>query len=237
MPSKPILSNRKPAILYDHLQNFPFWIMDVSPVDTLALPIFLPLFGFSAISAPEVTASIRTVKEGNNYFPRKVIESASVGPITCSRGAHFVDGDFWRWIKNGIRGTNDGAGGPTYRRNLLLVQFFARGPFREEAANIAIAATGLVGLASGASVLGSDFTTVGNATGTGVSAGLSAGGFLGFSALSGWAVRIPAKAWLLYDCIPARYKVGTGFDAASPEVSIAELDIEMESFEEIGLAS
>jgi phage tail-like protein len=236
MPTRSILGGRKPAFLYDHLQNFPFWIMDVSPVDTLALPIFLPLFGFSAISAPEVTTSIRTVKEGNNYFPRKVIESASVGPITCSRGAHFVDGDFWRWIKNSIRGTNDGSGGPTYRRNLLLVQFFARGPFREKAANTAIAATGLVALSSGAAAFGSDLES--NALlASGVSAGVSAGGFLGFAALSGWALRIPAKAWLLYDCIPARYKVGTGFDASSPDVSIAELDIEMEYFEEIGLAS
>ena len=37
---------------------------------------------------------------------------------------------------------------------------------------------------------------------------------------------LPAKAWLLWDSIPIRYKAGGDFDAKSGEVSIAELDIQ-----------
>jgi phage tail-like protein len=37
--------------------------------------------------------------------------------------------------------------------------------------------------------------------------------------------RTPARAWLLRDCLPVRYKAGTDFDALSVDVSIAELTV------------
>jgi len=36
---------------------------------------------------------------------------------------------------------------------------------------------------------------------------------------------VPGKAWLLYDCIPTRYKAGSDFEGGGGQVSIAELDI------------
>lgn len=37
---------------------------------------------------------------------------------------------------------------------------------------------------------------------------------------------LPAKAWLLWDCLPVRYKAASDFDAMSGAVSVAELDIQ-----------
>jgi len=46
----------------------------------------------------------------------------------------------------------------------------------------------------------------------------------------------PGKAWLLWNCIPTRYKAGSDLDAMSGEVSIAELDIQPEAVSEFTLA-
>jgi len=48
---------------------------------------------------------------------------------------------------------------------------------------------------------------------------------------------LPAKAWLLWDCIPTRYKAGSDFDAQSGQVSIAELEVQPWAFTEITLGS
>jgi len=37
---------------------------------------------------------------------------------------------------------------------------------------------------------------------------------------------IPGKAWLLWDCIPTRYKGASDFDATGSGVSVAEMDIQ-----------
>ena len=44
--------------------------------------------------------------------------------------------------------------------------------------------------------------------------------------------RLPAKAWLLKNCVPARYKGGMDFDAMSTQPSLQQLDIEYEEFME-----
>lgn len=49
--------------------------------------------------------------------------------------------------------------------------------------------------------------------------------------------RVPGKAWLLWDCIPTRYKAASDFDAASGQVSIAELEIQPWAIEEFTLVS
>jgi hypothetical protein len=51
------------------------------------------------------------------------------------------------------------------------------------------------------------------------------------------AVRMPARAWLLKGCLPKRYKAGTDFEASSGEVSIMELEVEVERFEEYSLGN
>lgn len=50
-----------------------------------------------------------------------------------------------------------------------------------------------------------------------------------------FALRIPAKAYLLKGCIPARWRSGNDFDATDGSVSIAELDFTCELVEEISL--
>jgi hypothetical protein len=117
-------------------------------------------------------------------------------------------------------------GGPSPRRDLLLVHFFRNFPIplgpvpsdtsRVAAATAAGAATaGLVG-AFGDTVQGALFAA---------------------EAFREGVAKLPARAWLLGGCIPTRYKPGSDFDATSGQVSIMELEIAIESLEEIGLAS
>ena len=63
-----------------------------------------------------------------------------------------------------------------------------------------------------------------------------AGGAVNFGPFE-FTPRLPAKAWLLHDCIPTRFKSGSDFDAASGDVSIAEIEFAPEMFEEISLTS
>lgn len=49
------------------------------------------------------------------------------------------------------------------------------------------------------------------------------------------AARVPGKAWLLWDCIPTRYKPASDFDAMSGQVSISELEIQPWAIEEFTL--
>lgn len=49
--------------------------------------------------------------------------------------------------------------------------------------------------------------------------------------------RIPARAWYLHQCIPVRYKAGSDFDAKSADVSIAELEIQPETIDELTTAT
>lgn len=45
--------------------------------------------------------------------------------------------------------------------------------------------------------------------------------------------RIPARAWVLKDCLPGRYKAGSDFDANSGAVSVASIDIYPEVVDEV----
>ena len=46
---------------------------------------------------------------------------------------------------------------------------------------------------------------------------------------------VPGKAWLLWNCIPTRYKAGSDFDATSGDVSLSELDVQPEAITEFAL--
>jgi len=174
-------------VFRDYLQSYRFWLMDISTVSPRSGLVFNPLFGFRSVSAPEMALEIKSIKEGNNEFPRKVVEGASVSSITAERGSRFVDSDFWVWVRRAA------LGGFVPRRNLLLLQFFARTPWPAE--------------------LGPKW-----------SQGMIPG-----------ALRIPARAWFLRDCLPVRYKVATDFDATSAEISISSLEIDYEYFSEFSL--
>jgi len=232
--------------LTDYLQVFPFWLADIGPLNTLSLPVLTPVFGFSQVSAPEVTLEIETFKEGNWMFDRKVVKSGSVSPITLSRGVTLFESDFSNWAKAALFGDTSqfssvipalNVGGPTYRRNLMLIHFFQRTtsdpPKGGEPGKPTVA-----GDAERAALLG---------VGVGASdalAGLALGGLLfgltrGLNSLLGtpfeFAARIPARAYILYGCIPSRYKAGSDFDATAGDMSIQELELQVEMFEQISL--
>jgi phage tail-like protein len=58
-------------------------------------------------------------------------------------------------------------------------------------------------------------------------------------AIEAWEVAqfIPGRAWLLWDCIPTRYKAGTDLDAMTGDVSIMEIDLQPHAFTEFALLS
>lgn len=51
------------------------------------------------------------------------------------------------------------------------------------------------------------------------------------------ATRTPGRAWVLYDCLPIRYRAGSDFDASSSDVSIQELEVQPEHVIELTLAT
>lgn len=51
------------------------------------------------------------------------------------------------------------------------------------------------------------------------------------------ALRTPGRGWILYDCLPTRYKAGSDFDASSSDVSIQELEVQPEHVAELTLAT
>lgn len=228
----------------DILQVFPFWLFDVAPIEGISLPIFNPLAGFSSCTAPGMTFEMQDITEGNWHFRRKVIKKADVDSITVTRGATFYDSDFWRWTVASVTGNPEGfqirsppaslmsIGGPTPRRNLLLVQFFARTPTSIGAAG-ALAAAGLI---SAQIVQSGAVSPVAAATVAGGAGLAAAGGAVGFGPFE-FSPKLPAKAWLLHDCIPVRFKTGTDFDASSGDVSIAEIEFQPEMFEELSLSA
>jgi len=232
------------SVVSDMLQVYPFWLLDAYPIEPLALPILTPLFGFSSITAPEVSVETYEITEGNWYFKKKVAKNGDVGNVTLERGVTWYDSDFWRWIlatltgdlsnsKLGIGGASLKIGGITPRRTLMLVQFMTR-PSTSSPLAASLVTTGLA--ASGAALSGASATQVLSATGTtalitGVGAVLQGLGIGPFEFTS----RIPAKAWLLHGSIPIRYKAGGDFDASSSALSLQQLELAVEMAEEISL--
>lgn len=211
------------GVITDPLQSYSFWLFDVSPLETLQLPVFSPLLGFSRITMPELTLEQTEIREGNWFFPRKVTKSASIGTITLERAATFYNSDFWRWMIVTITGDMRGGrwfsgisllpqtlGGISPRRNLVLVHFLARGlgavdkRSRRELNTRETGDTGTVGRNIGPF----EITTP----------------------------RIPAKAWILHGCLPIRMKPGSDFDANSSDISLEEIEMSVEAVEEVSLA-
>ena len=234
----------RPALL-DPLRDNNFWLYDVAPIDFApALPLFTPLSGFSAVSSPEITVETQQINEGNWPFTKTVVKGASVGPITLSRGVSWFNSDFWRWTMSAVEGstgtTGLAIGGITYRRTLLLVHFFRNTPARNAAEQIAMA----VGITGGLSTVTGFAVGAEAGAGAGVGAGIASAAQLASLQVAGGlfspttvGIKIPARAFLLKNCIPTRYKSGSDFDANSGQVSIQEMDIQPEFVEEIALAA
>jgi len=207
------------------MQDYPFWLLDVSPTLEFPFFVFMPILGFASISAPEITLETKEIQPGNWLFKKHKVSHASVSPLTLIRGAQFFDSDYWRWIYMACTG-----GAKQIKRNLLLVHYLGYTGEGLKGSTSVLAAT--VGLAAELSATG--------AVGVGAAIGVTA--FEGIVGVLGGdlfekAGRIPGRAWTLRDCLPTRYKVGSDFDAQSSNVSLMELDIQPEYFEEISLAS
>lgn len=234
------------GFLTDYLQVFPFWLADIGPLNAFSLPVLTPISGFSQLSSPEISIEIETFKEGNWMFDRKVVKNASVSAMTLSRGITFFESDFANWTKAALYGDTGqfesavpllNVGGPTYRRTLMLIHFFQRTTADPPPGGDKTGG-GLSGDAVRAGLLG---LGVGSQD---VVAGLTLGGLMfgltrGLNSLLGtpfeFAARIPARAYILYGCIPSRYKAGSDFDASSGDMSIQELELQVEMVEQIAL--
>ena len=105
----------------DYLQTFRFHLVDAGG-DTLVPGDSVLDFqgadggiaGFSAISGLDVTANTMEIREGNSPWPHTIIQNATVGVVTLSRGMVSRDSDFYNWANAAIYGWI------TVRRNLAL---------------------------------------------------------------------------------------------------------------------
>lgn len=48
-------------------------------------------------------------------------------------------------------------------------------------------------------------------------------------------LKVPARAWILYGCIPSGYKPSTDFDATASAIALMEMTVDLERVEEISL--
>lgn len=237
------------STLLDPLRDSNFWLYDVAPVEVLSLPIFHPLSGFNSISSPEITIETTQINEGNWPYAKTVVKGASVGPISLSRGVTFYDSDFWRWVNASVMGITGAfatsgigigsVGGATYRRTLLLIHFFRNIPTRDTNAAVALAAGSSAGVSAITGTLVGSASSVQNGFMTGAAAGVSSGLQVAWGANNpqSFGVKVPARAFLLRNCVPTRYKTGSDFDASSGQISIQELEVQPELIEEIALAA
>jgi phage tail-like protein len=198
------------------MQVYPFWLFDAGIMGGAVLsPVLDPSLGFSAISAPEITAELRDIQPGNWEYKRRVVKTADAGAITLSRGARFYDSDMYNWITRAIRGEDPS------RRNLYLIHFLSLRSGGEGAAQVGVGAA--VGAVTGLATQG----LAGGITG-------AAGGAILASFIDD---RIPGRCWSLHDCVPTRYKAGGDFDASASDVSIVELDVQPEYIEEVTVST
>lgn len=183
-------------ILKDYLQVFSFWLFDIKSEVPGEEHVLDPQLGFQSISMPEINLEPQTITEGNWYFEKFVVKSATIGQVSLQRGLQYKDTDFYKWATAALTGNKINAvGGHTPRRNFVLVHYFAK------------------------DVSGPSTTPWTNAP-----------------AQDGWN-RVPAKAFLLKGCLPVRYKAGSDFAANDSAISVAELDMQLEGFEEISLGT
>ena len=230
------------GLLGDYLLSHHFHLLDVDW--SLNVPPFVlwPSASFSSISAPELTIDTEEITEGVSNFKTHVLKKGSVGSITMSRGATMFNSDFWRWIMACLKGETrksnmvefmdelaktallkgGGLPVPGKRRNLALIQL----------SNVSVEGLGMA-------MNQGDFADRAKAVAAGPAVGITAAIDALETAAQGYVslgiTSVPAKVWMLYDCLPIRYKTGSDFDASTSAVSIQELEVVCERFEEMSL--
>jgi phage tail-like protein len=229
--------------LTDFLQDSFFWAFDGS--GTQEMPVFSPLFGFSSISAPEISVELESFKDGTFQFQRHVVKGAEAGAVTFARAASPFDSDFYEWISYAINGSRaqsssrslskiatgflgDKGGFDTWRRNILVLQFTAINP-----ANVS-GTTGVVASLAAAGLVGGSLLSGAGRQAVAVGAVGAVGAWQGVGPFE-FASRLPARGWMLYGCVPTNYRAASDFEANSGDISIVELEIQPEHIEEFSL--
>lgn len=194
----------------DFLVDFKFHLFDVSPAIPNLFPFVLnPSIGFASITAPSLTLEKKRIVAGNAYYPHTTILRAQQNTLVLTRGASLQDGDFWRWYVAALTGdTGSLTTMPGKRKTLLLVHFSL----------------------SQSGSIAKDFDERQAQKQAG--AGLFAPGSVKTFAFIG---RVPSRAWLLYDCHPAGYKVASDFNANSNNVSLREMGLDYTEIDEVRL--
>jgi phage tail-like protein len=189
----------------DMLMVHKFHLVDVS---VSLPPVLLAVYGFSSITAPELTIEERTIKEGNFEYPRKVFQKASVNNITLSRGAQLQDNDFYSWIDNYLQGNRE-------KKNLMLIQSTAinEGTFSRPA-------------------LPGPMQKALNKFPIKIPVANMLGGITAAASVVSFGITKPGRSWVLRNCSPVKYKVASDFDARTSAISILELEISYEWFTE-----
>jgi phage tail-like protein len=201
----------RPRVL-DYMQSNNFWLMDVDPNLNPPFFVFNPTMGFSQCSGVEIELQTEEYHPLHSPYPIHLPTKGRVGPVTLSRGARFFDTDFYRWIDRAIRGVDD------FRRNILLIQMIGANAQTTEKFG-----------------LGGEFALqllAGGGTSLALAGAASVLDVLPFKE----TVRVPGRAWILYDSIPVRYRAGE-LDASSADVTIMELEIQPRVVVEVALGS
>lgn len=217
-------------MLEELLLNHEFHIIDVDVKPPFNPPFVLfPTAGFSAISSPSVSLETTKLVEGTSDYTHPIVTGkAAVEPITLSRGVTMFNTDFWKWISGTIAGKEDGSVGlnsnmsfvpSARRRNLLLMQ------------SSGLSAEGVAQVISGGNPMERmKATSLMPLAGVAASFGYSAS-FMDSGVTDIGMIGVPARAYMLYGCIPRSYQSGSGFDAMGFGVSIESLEIEYKSFD------
>ena len=169
--------------------------MDASFLESGSTPVLSPLAGFSSITAPEISLETHEIQEGNKPFKKKLIKFGDTSSITLQRGQSFTDSDFYNWTMSAL-----------YGNTAILSGVFGRLNANGGAA--------LGGLSPRRNLLLIQFFTHFPVDpGSMLRAALQLGP-------QDLVARVPAKAFVLKNALPVRYKAGSDFDATSGAVSI-----------------
>ena len=225
--------------IFDHLQLFPFWLVDLSAT-LFTGSAFTPIFGFSSCTSPEISVEQGEVREGNWFYPHHHIKSATVSSMTLSRGVQFMDSDFYKWFMKALQGQG------VVKRDLMLIHYFSISPVSLAFQGAEVDPRVMLGAIPAAGIGGAMMAKIIKAMPKAALPSFLAPQIAGAATaviehLTGanspieFAPRFPAKAWKLKACLPTRWKPSGDFDASSSDVSIAELEIQPHRIEELSL--
>jgi phage tail-like protein len=230
-------------MLSDDLRVHEFHLLDVDWNFGIPPFVLFPSVGFTSITMPEMTVETESIREGTDNFMHHVLTKASTNTITLTKGVTPFNSDFWRWTVACLKGTptDPSANLLSYLADLGKMVLFQGAPdIPGKRRNlILLHATGIspAGLVQSMESGKPDdlFKGAGLFPAAGVTAIAEGLSTLTQGMIDVGITSIPGKVYMLFDCMPTRYKPGSDFDANTTAVSIEELDIAYHHFEEFSL--